>query len=380
MKLSRMVEEALKAKARIADSIASKLDDRERVEAERDHHAKRRPRPCGMTIHTGIGCNVGCLYCYVPDMGFPLKPRPYPLSGLQLVYALALNPYFIPGPQGTLLAFGSVTEPFLPETLERALEYLKATRDHLGNPQQLSTKMALGEEDVERLVDSLEPRANILLTVTTIRYAARLEPRAPPPAERFRFARMLVERGFEVTLFLRPIIPGVTDRELDDIYRLAVDAGIRTVVPGSLRVTPGILRRLKASGVVDIREIERRLPRPPRSASDQVAIREHDLKQLAVSKARKYGLKPLPSSCSANIVSHGLACHACKWGPCGDLSKLPKVTGDDVKEAAELLGCKPLGASVRGSLITVRCRGGRSDIVAVWLETLTRRMVRVIKG
>jgi len=31
------------------------------------------------------------------------------LNGLQLAYALLLNPYFIPGTHGTLLAFGSVT-------------------------------------------------------------------------------------------------------------------------------------------------------------------------------------------------------------------------------------------------------------------------------
>jgi len=42
--------------------------------ARRDHHARRPPRPCGMTIHTGIGCSMGCIYCYVPDMGFMGKP------------------------------------------------------------------------------------------------------------------------------------------------------------------------------------------------------------------------------------------------------------------------------------------------------------------
>jgi DNA repair photolyase len=376
--IARAVEDALKRKSRLADMLRARLDDREAREAREDHHARRKPRPCGMTIHTGIGCNVGCLYCYVPDMGFPLKPRPYPLSGLQLAYALAVNPYFIPGPKGTLLAFGSVTEPFLPETLERTLEYLKATRDILGNPQQLSTKLTLDERDVDRLVNALEPRANILLTVTTVKYASILEPRAPPVEERFEFASRLVKRGVMVTLFLRPIIPGVTDRELDTIYAMAVQAGIKTVVPGSLRVTPGIIRRLKASGVVDVSEILRRLPRKPRSGRDQVTIVENDLKKIAIAKAREYGLEVLPSSCSANIVSHGLACYACKWGPCGDPSKLPPVEEEDVREALEVLGCKPLEVKVRSNLILARCRGD-AEKASVWLETIAKRRVHIVR-
>jgi DNA repair photolyase len=374
--LARAVEDALKLKLKLIAMLESKLDDREVKEAREDHHARRKPRPCGMTIHTGIGCNVGCLYCYVPDMGFPLKPQPYPLNGLQLAYALAINPYFVPGAKGTLLAFGSVTEPFLRETVERTLEYLRTTRDYLGNPQQLSTKLILDDYNIERLVNAIEPKANILLTVTTIKYASILEPRAPPAEERFAFASRLVKRGVNVTLFLRPIIPGVTDKELDDIYRMAVEAGIKTVVPGSLRVTFGIIRRLKASRVVDVNEILKRLPRKPRSNRDQVTIIENDLKKLAAQKAVKYGLKVLPSSCAANIVSHDLACFACKWGPCGNPSKLPPVDDADVREALEILGCKVINVKVRGNNIMVKCRGN-ADKAAVWLETIARRKVSI---
>ncbi|ABM81023.1 radical SAM protein [Hyperthermus butylicus] len=382
MKLPARLEALQKLKARLAETLEAKLEPRERETARRDHHAYRRPRPCGMTIHTGVGCNVGCLYCYVPDMGFPLKPRPYPLNGLQLVYALVLNPYFVPGPDGTLLAFGSVTEPLLPETVEQTIEYLRHTRNYLGNPQQLSTKLVVQGELFERFTEALEPRANILITITTISKAHILEPRAPPPMERFEFARMLVERGINVTLFLRPIIPGVTDRELDAILSAAARAGVRTIVPGSLRVTPGIIRRLRASRIVDMAEIERRLPRKPRSSRDQVAIRETDLKNLVARKARAYGLRVLPSSCSANIRSHGLACHACIWGPCGNPKLLPRLVEEEVAEAAELLGCRKPRVRISGFRVLVRC-GSRLEaktrnIIQSWLETLTKRTVTVI--
>ena len=376
----RLVGEVLREKQRLRDRIASKLSEEERREALRDSHARRRPIPCGMTIHTGIGCRLGCLYCYVPDMGFPMKPRPYPLTGLQLVYALLSNPYFIPGPAGTLLAFGSVTEPFLEETRERALEYLEATWRWLRNPQQISTKVPLWGEWLDRFLEASDPRISVLVSMSTLRYARVLEPAAPSPEERLEWIRTLSEKGVHVTLFLRPIIPGVTEKELDEIMRRAAEAKARAVIVGSLRVTPGILRRLEASGVVPVEELRRRLPRQPRDSRDQVTLKMTDLKRLAAEAARRHGLRVLPSSCSANIESHGLSCWACHWGPCGDPRRLPALDEDTAAQVLEALGCTRVrGVRVTANTVSARCRhgGGRRglDRVAVIVETLAKRRV-----
>ena len=375
----RAVEEALREKQRIAAELEARLGEREAEEARRDHHAHRPPIACGMTIHTGIGCNYGCLYCYVPDMGFPMKPRPYPLTGEQLAYALAVNPYFVPGRWGTLLAFGSVTEPFMPETRARALEYLAATRRWLGNPQQISTKTPLDGGDYEEFRKSTEREISVLVTIVTLRYAKVLEPGAPPPQERLRLMERLSRDGYHVSLFLRPIIPGVTDRELDEIMKAARGAGAKAVIPGSLRVTPGILRRLEASRVVPMDEILRRLPRRPRSGRDQVVLRMTDLKEKAAAAARRYGLRVLPSSCSANIEAHRLACWACHWGPCGDPRLLPRVDEDGVRDALEALGLQAARVRVRDGVIEAVLRGrpGARDVkrARYIVETLAKRRV-----
>lgn len=374
-----VVEEALREKQRIAAELETRLDDREAREARRDHHAHRPPIACGMTIHTGIGCNYGCLYCYVPDMGFPMKPRPYPLTGEQLAYALAVNPYFVPGRWGTLLAFGSVTEPFMPETRDRALEYLAATRRWLGNPQQVSTKTPLAGSDYEEFRRSAEREISVLVTIVTLRHARALEPGAPPPEERLRFIHRLGRDGYHVSLFLRPIIPGVTDRELDEIMKAARDAGARAVIPGSLRVTPGILRRLEASRVVPMEEVLRRLPRRPRSGRDQVVLRMTDLKEKAAAAARRHGLRVLSSSCSANIEAHRLACWACHWGPCGDPRLLPIVDEEGVRDALEALGLQAVRIRLREGMVEAVLRGrpspGAVKRARYIVETLAKRRV-----
>ncbi len=372
-----LLERVLRDKEKLRDRVAARLSEEEKRQALRDSHARRRPIPCGMTIHTGVGCRLGCLYCYVPDMGFPMKPRPYPLNGLQLVYALLSNPYFIPGPIGTLLAFGSVTEPFQEETVDRALEYLEHTWRLLRNPQQISTKKPIWGEQLERFLKTSDPRISILVSITTIRHADKLEPGAPSPMERLEWMKTLAERGRHVTLFLRPIIPGVTDRELDEIMRLAKSHGAAAMVPGSLRVTPGIIRRLKAAGIVPIEEIQRRLPRPPRNNRDQVTLRMTDLKRKAAEAAKRHGLRVLPSSCSANIEAHRLACNACHWGPCGDPRQLPKLDAETAAQLLETLGCnRPRAVKVTASTIEAKCREKnhkKLDQIKVILETIAKR-------
>ncbi|MGC8994056.1 MAG: radical SAM protein, partial [Pyrobaculum sp.] len=48
--------EAWTAKLKTIKTLEERLAREEILEARRDHHAKRPPRPCGITIHTGVGC------------------------------------------------------------------------------------------------------------------------------------------------------------------------------------------------------------------------------------------------------------------------------------------------------------------------------------
>ncbi len=343
--LVRVLEEKEKIKAEL-ESILS----RESIaRARRDHHSRREPRPCGMTIHTGVGCNLGCIYCYVPDMGFPMKPKPYPLSPLELAYALALNPYVFP--RYTLAAYGSVTEPFLPETREKAIEYIATVYKYLRLPSQVSTKIPLTSKEALALKKA-EPNLSVLVTIITLNYHRILEPNAPSPLERLESIRILREHGLHVSLFMRPIIPGITDREAYKILALAAENKVNGVVLGSLRVTPGILKRLGAKGY-NIAEITRRLPRKPRNNRDQVTINSSDLKKRIEEYARTLKVKVYPSACAANIEAHKLLCYACRLGPCGS-DKLPIAKDKWVIDLIEYLNGSADYVEVTNSSVRVR--------------------------
>ncbi len=370
MVLLRLLEE----KRRIADQLRSALDPREAREAERDHHARREPRPCGLTVHTGIGCSYGCIYCYVPDMGFPMKPRQYPLTPLQLAYAVAINPYTLPTRRGTMLALGSVTEPFLPETRERALEYISTLRRTLGNPVQVSTKAGLEEEHAEALANA-DPEISVLVTIVTLSLHPKLEPAAPPPEERFTTIERLSRRGLHVSLFLRPIMPGIDEAEIEAILSEASRHGAKGVVAGSLRVTRGILHRLRVKGLPTA-AIERRLARPLKSSRDQVAVPAGRIKRLVEKAAGSLGLKYYPSACAANMDAHGLSCYACSMGPCGPLEGLPELDVGEALQAAEGLGIRDARIRVEGDRIVLDApRGRAARRLAHLLRDAYKRMV-----
>ncbi len=343
--------------------------------ALRDSHARRPPIACGLTIHTGVGCGYGCVYCYIYDMGFPAKPRPYPLSGLELVYALSSNPYLVPGRHGTMLAFGSVTEPFQAETIDRSLEYLEATREWLGNPTQISTKTALSGRSFYRFVESVEDDIDVLVSITTIKHWRLLEPGASPPLERIRFMRDLISTGINATLFLRPIIPGVTDKEARELVSLAASAGVKRVVLGSLRVTNRILRRLEATKVVDVDGLRARMPRNPRSPRDQVTLKMRDVKELVGKVASSLGMQVLPASCSSNMYSHRLSCYACRLGPCGDPESLPRTSQDSIEAILEYAGGRLANARIMVDRVEYTYIGdrGAEAVANSWITSLLKR-------
>lgn len=357
-------------KERAANELRELIGKERATVAAMDSHARRRPRPCGITIHPGHGCPLQCTYCYIYDMGFSSEPEPYPLSGEELAYALARNPYVVP--ERTLAAFGSVTEPLLPLLRGRTLEYAASISRWLKLPIQLSTKLLIDERFTKEL-RSADPAASILVSVSSLRYWRELEPNAPEPLLRIERASIATERGLRVDLFLRPIIPGIlTEEEIMELLHAAIEAGFSGVVTGSLRVTRNIVERLRSAGL-PVGTITRSL-RDSEQSAKQITVPDRRTKEIVRSIATKVGLEYLPSACAANIRSHGMGCALCGFGPCGIP---PRLDLSDVEDFLELLGLRGSASSSRGT-IRVVLRGadkGRARIARLFLSEVYKRRV-----
>jgi len=374
-KVTRLIEEKNRLRRRVGDL----LDEASLRKSMLDHHARRLPRPCGMTVHPALGCPNGCLYCYVPDvLSIPDPPRPYGLSGLELVSALLHNPSFVPGPAGTFLAFGSLCDPFHPRVLPKTVEYLEAVSRWLGNPCQLSTKTPVDRGVLKRLRD-LNASLNPLITVVTVRMHRKLEPRAPTPERRFRLMEDMVEVGLRPMLFLRPAIPGLVEREYREILSETFEHGAVGVVVGALRVSRRVSKRLSTVGL--------HVQPPRRGVFKTLPLR--GLKDEIIGYARSLGLIPFASACCANAYSSSTPCMSVCWatGMCTGcpnecVGKLPDVDEEDIAEAFRTMtGIKPLDVEVEGGRVRVAFRGRVQGVrhVRAFFQTATKRLVEFVR-
>lgn len=345
------------------------LEDRG-ARALRDYHARRKPRPCGITVHPATGCPYRCVYCYVADMGFR-EFKPYPLTGLEIALALASNPYIAPGPVGSLAAFGSVTEPLLKTIRGKTLEYMECIAKTIKLSCQISTKEYITRKFASA-IRRLDNGLSILVTIVSIDRYIDLEPLAPNPKLRLESISNFSSEGLHTVLFLRPAIPGISDREAYDIISTALDHGARGVIVGSLRVTSSIMDKLRVVGV-DIEFNRSRL-----RDGIQITV-SRDTKNRIVKIAREAGATVYPSACSANVEAHGEACIICPYGPCGSLDRIPEISESDIVELLEsiMLKTRYLEVGERGIVIGFDKEARIPDWVKYFIEAVSRRMVYI---
>ncbi len=193
--------------------------------------------PFDRSINPYRGCEHGCIYCFArpshafldlsPGLDFETRLFAKPDAPTLLRAELAKSGY-APAP----IAFGTNTDAYQPierdwRIMRGCLEVLAAC-DH---PLTITTK----SDRVVRDIDVLAPMAakglvSVMISITTLdpRTAMTMEPRAPGPAKRLAAMRTLAAAGIPVHVSISPVIPAITDHEIDHILAAAAAAGAQS--------------------------------------------------------------------------------------------------------------------------------------------------------
>ena len=186
------------------------------------------------SINPYRGCEHGCVYCFARPShayldlspGLDFETRLYAKTNAveRLRHELS-RPGYVPSP----IALGINTDAYHPIErrygLTRALLEVLAETKH---PVHFVTKGGLVERDIDLLAPMAEQRlacAAVTLTTLDPRIARTLEPRAAAPERRLRTIRTLSEAGIPVSVSVAPIIPFVTEPEIERILEAAFNAG-----------------------------------------------------------------------------------------------------------------------------------------------------------
>jgi DNA repair photolyase len=190
--------------------------------------------PFSLSLNPYRGCEHGCIYCFARPSHSYLGLSPGLDFESRLVAKtnapeLLLRELARPSYQPDTITVGINTDAYQPIERERQLtrRILQILHD-CENPVALITKSSLIERDIDLLAAMAAKRQAIAaVTITTLdpAIARTLEPRAASPARRLRVIRTLAEAGIPVSVSIAPVIPFVTEPDLERVMEAAVEAG-----------------------------------------------------------------------------------------------------------------------------------------------------------
>jgi DNA repair photolyase len=190
------------------------------------------------SINPYRGCEHGCIYCFArpthayhdlsPGVDFESRLFAKP-DAAKLLHAALSRPGYEAGP----IALGTNTDPYQPieeqwRITRSILELLLECR----HPFTITTKSDRLLRDMDIIVPAARlGLASVAISVTSLDPAIHrtLEPRAAAPRKRLAAVRALAEAGVPTHVAVAPVIPHVTDHELEAIVEAAAAAGARGV-------------------------------------------------------------------------------------------------------------------------------------------------------
>jgi len=192
--------------------------------------------PFDRSVNAYRGCEHGCVYCFArpthaylglsAGLDFETKLTAKP-DAARLLRKAFDNPKYTPAP----LALGTNTDPYQP--LEKEYRITRSILEVLleyRHPFSITTKSAMVVRDADLLREAaMLGLVNVALSITTLdhRLARLMEPRASTPQRRLWAIEQLSAAGVPTMVLAAPMIPALTDHEMEGIISAAVRCGAK---------------------------------------------------------------------------------------------------------------------------------------------------------
>lgn len=201
--------------------------------------------PFDRSVNPYRGCEHGCIYCFArpghawlglsPGQDFESRLIARPDAPKMLDAELRKKAY-----RADVLAIGTYTDPYQP--IEKTYGIMRGLLGVLGDfrhPLSIVTKGSLIERDIDILRDmAADGLVRVGVSVTTLdpKVSRLMEPRVPSPKRRLQMIERLAGAGIPVTVSASPMIPALTDHELEGILQAGADAGATSATAIMLRL------------------------------------------------------------------------------------------------------------------------------------------------
>jgi len=186
------------------------------------------------SINPYQGCEHGCIYCFARpshaylglSAGLDFETKLFAKTNAAALLRTELSK---PGYQPALIALGANTDPYQPiEKTHKITRSVLEVLEAFNHPVGITTKSALVVRDIDILSRmASKGLVRVFMSIGTLdRAVARtLEPRASTPSRRMDALRTLSAAGIPTGVLVAPIIPALTDRDIEQVIQLAAEAG-----------------------------------------------------------------------------------------------------------------------------------------------------------
>ena len=190
--------------------------------------------PFDRSLNPYRGCEHGCIYCFArpthaylglsAGLDFETKLVARPNAPELLRQELRADKYRV-----APLAIGTNTDPYQPiEKQQLVMRRCLQVLSDFNHPVAVITKGALIVRDIDILAPMAARglvRVGVSVTTLDLDLSRRMEPRVPTPTRRLATIRRLSEAGIPVRIMVAPVVPGLTDHEVEALLAAGSEAG-----------------------------------------------------------------------------------------------------------------------------------------------------------
>lgn len=213
---------------------ALRTETREEVARSAITYNRSPDLPFDRSINPYRGCEHGCVYCFArpthaylglsPGLDFETRLIARPNIAEVLRKEISKSSYKV-----ATIAIGTNTDPYQP--LEKTYKITRRclhVLSEFNHPVAIVTKGSLIERDMD-ILSSMAQRGLVRVGVSVTTFdpglSRRMEPRVPAPRRRLAIIKALADAGIPVRIMTSPVVPGLTDHELEALLAAGAEAG-----------------------------------------------------------------------------------------------------------------------------------------------------------
>jgi len=198
-------------------------------------------------INPYIGCEHGCKYCYAESYTRRFTKHTEPWGDFVDIKTNAptiLAREIKRKPKGRVY-ISSLTDAYQPLEQKHQLtrKLLEILLQHQF-PISIQTKSALVLRDLDLIQKFHEKEIGFTITTLNDDVRKRFEPASSSIEEKLHAIKQLKQKGIKTYAFFGPILPYLSDQNLEDYFHQIADAGVDYIYVDKLNLKPGLWNTL----------------------------------------------------------------------------------------------------------------------------------------